>query len=279
MTPWGLWLHEIPLPCVPDPCPWMPTPPAARQPARPALIGVAAAPPRQCPCHCPCHSLPMPMPMTPGRPVMANWPGVAGNGRRRRPCSHRTLSGDYNSSLPLRTLLVCLVLSAYHPSVFNQTRSVILHILRDRVLPLFTIRYLYLPVCESPRAPDALRPFPACCWCCYFRVDNLLCCTYLSSFLPWSLRLLAAPFASPRRFRPGRRPRRPSSTQLIQHVSWLSLPLTFTPLFATSLLSTRDLGRLTGHCSKSVIPVRLCVCLSVPGDQISPLLRSRHRAP
>lgn len=44
--------------------------------------------------------MPMPMPMTPGVPVMARsrvWPGVAGNGDSYL---------DYNSILPLRTLLV-----------------------------------------------------------------------------------------------------------------------------------------------------------------------------
>ena len=144
---------------------------STRYPCRACLIPAPdchpalPASPHRC-CSSPSKTMPMPMPMTPDSP---SWLGVAGNGgvchtREALESPHPTYSVlaylDYNSSLPLRTLLVCLVWSAHHSSVFNQTRSVILHILRDRVLLLFTIPTSILPICESPRAPDALRPFP-----------------------------------------------------------------------------------------------------------------------
>lgn len=130
----------------------------------------------------------MPMPMTPGVPVMALtlvWPGVAGNGDSYL---------DYNSILPLRTLLVSCPDCPTNPSVFNQTRSVILHISYEIASCCYS-RYLQV-YCPSASLPELLTHsvrFPTCCCCCYFclLITCLYLLTYRPSFLGLSLRLLA----------------------------------------------------------------------------------------
>lgn len=86
------------------------------------------------------------------------------------------------------------------------------------------------------------------CCCFYFRPDNLLVPTYRPSFLGL-IRLLAASLPHLGVLDLDDRNGHPS-TQLIPHVSWLLLPLTFHSFVCHILLHTRDLGRITGHCSK-----------------------------